>query len=348
MSLSKYDEILLGVLKEKGNIIQFLDAVFGFLYKCTDFYRIQEDPSYKVGFPPGMAQNCVLKAFKKWEKQARQDDEYFSKTRMCSDGSIPPAVQETDVTTEVVEETEKSKSDKEDGTGAQDTAVSEKEAAPQEETSAAQDNASEKNSSKQQGVRNTGDSYNGAVRENYRWSQSILDLDVQVPVPEYITKARDVRVNITATNVNVAVKGNVAGEWKTLMEGELCWKTYKDESIWSLEPGRHVQVHLEKAQERWWDALLVSEPKIDLSCIDTTRHMADLAQCEQMKIQELIWNQERKCQGLPTSDQLAAENILKEAWNKEGSPFLGTEYDPSLINFGKSCLELPEGHTDPS
>ena len=65
-----------------------------------------------------------------------------------------------------------------------------------------------------------------------------------------------------------------------------------------------LQVHLEKAQERWWDALLVSEPKIDLSCIDTTRHMHDLAQCEQMKIQEMIWNQERKCQGLPTSDQL--------------------------------------------
>jgi hypothetical protein len=63
-------------------------------------------------------------------------------------------------------------------------------------------------------------------------------------------------------------------------------------------------VHLEKAQERWWDALLVSEPKIDLSCIDTTRNMYDLAQCEQMKIQEMMWNQERKRQGLPTSDQL--------------------------------------------
>jgi hypothetical protein len=33
MELSKYDEMLLGVLKEKGSIIPFLDAVFGFLYK---------------------------------------------------------------------------------------------------------------------------------------------------------------------------------------------------------------------------------------------------------------------------------------------------------------------------
>lgn len=63
---------------------------------------------------------------------------------MCGDENIPPAVQETDVTTEVVEVTEKLKSDKEHDTGAQDTAVLEKKAAPQEETSAAQDNASKK------------------------------------------------------------------------------------------------------------------------------------------------------------------------------------------------------------
>jgi hypothetical protein len=29
--MSKYDEIFLGVLKEKGKIMPFLDAVFGFL-----------------------------------------------------------------------------------------------------------------------------------------------------------------------------------------------------------------------------------------------------------------------------------------------------------------------------
>jgi hypothetical protein len=63
-------------------------------------------------------------------------------------------------------------------------------------------------------------------------------------------------------------------------------------------------VHFEKIQERWWDALLLSEPKIDLSRIDATRNMDDLAQDEQMKIQEIIWNQERQRQGLPTSDQL--------------------------------------------
>jgi hypothetical protein len=63
---------------------------------------------------------------------------------MCSDGNIPPAVQEIEVATEVVEETEKPKSDKEDGTGAKDSAVLGKKDAPQEETSAAKDNAAKK------------------------------------------------------------------------------------------------------------------------------------------------------------------------------------------------------------
>jgi hypothetical protein len=64
--------------------------------------------------------------------------------RICSDGSIPSAAQEIDVRTEVVEETEKPKSGKEDGAGAQDPAVLEKKPAPQEKTSGAQDNASRK------------------------------------------------------------------------------------------------------------------------------------------------------------------------------------------------------------
>jgi hypothetical protein len=64
----------------------------------------------------------------------------------------------------------------------------------------------------------------------------------QVPVPKYITKARDVRVNMTATTLSVAVKGEDVGEWNTLMEGELCESTKKHESIWNLEPGRCVQV----------------------------------------------------------------------------------------------------------
>jgi hypothetical protein len=64
--------------------------------------------------------------------------------RMASDGSIPPAVQEVEVTSEVLEEAEKSKPHKDDETGPQERVELEKKDVPQEKTNAAQDNAHEK------------------------------------------------------------------------------------------------------------------------------------------------------------------------------------------------------------
>lgn len=37
------------------------------------------------------------------------------------------------------------------------------------------------------------DSYNGAVRENYAWSQDYSDLEIKVPVPKHILKGKQVR-----------------------------------------------------------------------------------------------------------------------------------------------------------
>lgn len=36
------------------------------------------------------------------------------------------------------------------------------------------------------------DSYNGAVRENYAWSQDYTDLELKVPVPGHVVKGRQV------------------------------------------------------------------------------------------------------------------------------------------------------------
>lgn len=36
------------------------------------------------------------------------------------------------------------------------------------------------------------DSYNGAIRENYIWSQDYTDLEVRVPVPKHVVKGKQV------------------------------------------------------------------------------------------------------------------------------------------------------------
>lgn len=56
-----YDNALLGILQHVGNIQDFLQVYFGFLYRKTDFYRLLAAPADKMGFPPGVAEKMVLK-----------------------------------------------------------------------------------------------------------------------------------------------------------------------------------------------------------------------------------------------------------------------------------------------
>ncbi|XP_016302274.1 nudC domain-containing protein 3-like [Sinocyclocheilus anshuiensis] len=56
-----YDNALLGILQHVGNIQNFLQVYFGFLYRKTDFYRLLSGPQDRMGFPPGVAEKMVFK-----------------------------------------------------------------------------------------------------------------------------------------------------------------------------------------------------------------------------------------------------------------------------------------------
>ncbi|XP_067005129.1 nudC domain-containing protein 3 [Anabrus simplex] len=325
MANTKYDGALLEILKGEGQLVPFLDTVFGFLYRCTDFYHIQKDPSEKLGFPPGLAREIVLKILQKWEGEARAEEQAFCERKLTTEDTS-----ETVNNSELVEETSRDTVKDSVIPVAKEVEV---ESSAEEGTETPAANESEEQT-EQKAFQSTGDSYNGAVRDGYRWAQTISDIDVQVTVPPYVRKGRNVRVDVTATTLSVSIlEENSSDQWRSLVYGELCHRTNKDDSVWSLVPGQYVQLHLEKTGDRWWDALFVSEPKIDLKNIDASRPMDDLSQEEQMKIQELMWNHERKQKGLPTSDEMDMQKIMKEAWDKEGSPFLGKPYDPNMVKY---------------
>lgn len=118
------------------------------------------------------------------------------------------------------------------------------------------------------------DSYNGAVRENYSWSQDYTDLEVRVFVPKTVVKGRQVHtaystprhsrnllvqvievvshscfsgcpqvsVSLQAGSVRVCVRDGA--EEKTLLEGEFTHKINTENSLWSLEPGKCVVVSM--------------------------------------------------------------------------------------------------------
>lgn len=63
------------------------------------------------------------------------------------------------------------------------------------------------------------------------------------------------------------------------------------------------QINLEKVQERWWEAVLENEPKINVRQIDASRPYTDLDEESQAKISEMMYNEQQKRLGLPQSHE---------------------------------------------
>ncbi|KAL9046328.1 MAG: hypothetical protein Q9214_000808, partial [Letrouitia sp. 1 TL-2023] len=103
----------------------------------------------------------------------------------------------------------------------------------------------------------------------YKWTQTIRDVDVLVPVPPHL-RGRDIDASITKTHLRIGIKG----QSPPIIDGPLTHPVLVDESTWTLEAlgdgkGKEVSVHLDKSNKmEWWDAVVRNaEYKIDTSKI---------------------------------------------------------------------------------
>ncbi|XP_033845771.1 nudC domain-containing protein 3 [Periophthalmus magnuspinnatus] len=348
-----YDNALLGILQHVGNIQDFLQVYFGFLYRKTDFYRLMSSSNDKMGFPPGVAEKMVLKTFKLFEKVAERDRErQLSELQRREEGrTVPPAVQELEISSDPQEESPHPRTEETqiDTTSKVEDALSPPLAAPVQD--AQQSNSPTKQSTEgdqaaaadpsneTQKYQSDPDSYNGAVRENYSWSQDATDVEVRVFVPKTIVKGRQVSVNLQSGSVSVSVKDGA--EQKTLMEGEFTHKINTENSLWSLEPGKCVVLSLNKTSDIWWwNAVLKGEKEIDVNEINRERSMATVDEEEHAVLDRLTFDYHQKLQGKPQSHELKVHEMLKKGWDAEGSPFKGQQFDPSMFDIPSSAVQF--------
>ncbi|KAL4240886.1 protein localization to pericentriolar material [Mactra antiquata] len=364
----KYDSTLIGILQNEGKIEKFLNVIFGFLYRRTDFYRHMKSKEDKLGFPPGISQKMIMTVFQQYDSLARQDDmkreakkeeteKLKQQKEQASGGDIPVEKKSKSDTTETVgsktNDSHKSiqqtcntsdqlsdknnsvKSNNKSDVNSKNTEVSVSKEDTNKTENLSKDDTEDEEKRQQRKFQENPESYNGAVRDNYSWSQSITDLDVRVKVPDYIRKGRDAKVDIGKKHLKVSYKDDT-GQWKMIIDGDLTWEVQKDECMWTLNPGDNIHINFEKKDERWWEAVLVDEPKINVRKIDASRPMTDLDDEAQAKIEEMMYNDRRKKMGLPTSEEQKMQDMLKNAWDAEGSPFKGQPFDPSKFSMDSS------------
>ncbi|KAL4871368.1 hypothetical protein BDV12DRAFT_164176 [Aspergillus spectabilis] len=147
----------------------------------------------------------------------------------------------------------------------------------------------------------------------YKWTQTIADVDVTIPVPGNI-RGRDLEVVLTKTNIKVAIRGQEA-----IIEGQFPHPIKPSESSWTLEttshpPGKEISIHVDKAnQVEWWAHVVTTAPKIDVSKITPENSkLSDLDGETRAMVEKMMYDQRQKEMGGPTSDEQRKMDILKK------------------------------------
>jgi hypothetical protein len=139
------------------------------------------------------------------------------------------------------------------------------------------------------------------------------------------------KVNITNTHLKIHLKN----QSEPYFEAEFCEKIKADESNWSVEDQKCLILFLEKNQEVIWKSAFKGHKEIDTKKVDNSKRIDEFDNETQAALNKIVYEQNRKKNGLPTTEEEKKLKSLQDAWNAPDSPFKGQPFDPSMFNLNE-------------
>ncbi|KAI8393377.1 HSP20-like chaperone [Radiomyces spectabilis] len=141
----------------------------------------------------------------------------------------------------------------------------------------------------------------------YKWKQTLQEVDISIPVPVG-TRGRDLDVVLKRKHIKVGLKGQ-----SPILEGELCKDIKLDDSTWTVDNQKEVNIHLEKNnQMTWWEHVVTSAPKINTKKIQPENSkLSDLDGETRAMVEKMMFDQRQKALKKPDSDELKKQQMFE-------------------------------------
>ena len=307
----RFDGILLSVAQQcEGGVPELMDIMFGFLNRKTDFYS--------GGLEGGKAEKMVMDAFKKHAKSAEAE---LAKKK----ARIAEAERKAKERREKEKEKEKELEQKQQQNGNDNddriVEVTDEQAeafmkggevndAKKEESKPSDEpkkDAEEEEDEDDKGKMKP-NSGNGADLPNYKWTQTLEEVELRVPLPIAV-KSRDCIVQLEKKSLKLGLKGH-----PLIIDGELEGDIKVEESAWVLEDKRTLVLNIEKINRMsWWSRLVKSDPEINTKKVQPENSkLSDLDGETRSMVEKMMYDQRQKEMGKPTSDEQKKQDMLQK------------------------------------